>query len=71
MEYRAFLIQAFEPKPGKWRARIRRADGKAIMVRAEKKKLTQVVTGVDSATAEAALLVAISAIDAEAFSPTG
>lgn len=71
MEYRAFVIQAFEPEPGRWRARIRRADGKAMMLAADKKRLTQFVTGLDATTAEAALLMAIAAIDAETFTAAG
>lgn len=70
MEYRGFIIQAFEPEPGKWRARVRRADGKAIMAAAHKKKLIQFVTGLDATTAQGALLMAIAAIDAETFTPT-
>ena len=70
MEYRAFVIQAFEHEPGKWRARIRRVDGKAIMVIAGKNKLAQFITGLDATTAEAALLMAIAAIDAETFTRT-
>ena len=35
MEYKQFIVKAFEQKPGKWRARIKRSDGRPLIVSAE------------------------------------
>ena len=32
MEYKEFYVEAFEREPGKWRANIRRIDGKPVKV---------------------------------------
>jgi hypothetical protein len=32
MEYKRFVVRAFEQEPGKWRASIRRADGKPVKI---------------------------------------
>src|SRR5271169_2772558 len=70
MEYnKQFIVEAFEREPGKWRASVRRADGKPVRIIARTRtKLDKFVTGVDATTAEAALRMAIAAIDAGAFS---
>jgi len=69
VEYKHFIIKALEPKPGKWRASIKRLDGKPIMlVGPGRVKLDQFVTGADSSTPRDALLLAIAAVDAGAFS---
>jgi len=70
MEYNEqFIVEAFEREPGKWRASVRRADGKPVRIIARTRtKLDKFVTGVDATTAEAALRMAIAAIDAGAFS---
>ena len=69
MEYKQFIIKRFEREPGKWRATVRRSDGKPLMVSGRARvKLSEFVTGVDAMTAEAALLAAMAAIDAGAFS---
>jgi hypothetical protein len=69
MEYKQFIINRFEREPGKWRATVRRSDGKPLMVSGRARvKLSEFVTGVDAMTAEAALLAAMAAIDAGAFS---
>ena len=67
MEYKRFIIKSFEREPGKWRATVKRSDGKPTTV-SGRVKLCQFVTGVDATTAEAALQAAIAAIDAGAFS---
>ncbi len=67
MQYQRFLITAFERQPEKWRAKVRRADGMPIIIRGLK-KLDEFVTGIDSNTAQAALLAAMAAIDAGTFS---
>lgn len=66
MEYREHIVRAFERKPGKWRASVQRCDGKPLMVTG-RVKLEKFVTGVDTKTAQDALLMAMAAIDAETF----
>jgi hypothetical protein len=69
MEYKQFVVRAFEREPGKWRACIKRADGKAVMpTMNHRPKLVRFVTGVDAKSAQAAMLMAMAAIDADAFS---
>jgi hypothetical protein len=68
MEYKQFIVEAFERAPGKWRARVRRSDDKAIIVMTDRPKLAEFVTGVDVKSAQAAMLMALAAIDAGAFS---
>lgn len=68
MEYRQFIVRAFEREPGKWRASVQRANGKAIMATTHRRKLAKFVTGVDVKSAQAAMLMAMAAIDADAFS---
>jgi hypothetical protein len=67
MEYKQFLITTVEPKPGKWRASVRRANGKPL-VASGRAKLEQFITGLDSASADAAMMMAMEAIDAGSFS---
>ena len=71
MEYKQFFLQAFERKPGKWRARVKRSDGQPLMIGPDKAKIDQFVTSPDALTPEDALLKAIAAIDADAFSRRG
>jgi hypothetical protein len=66
MEYQGFVVEAFERDPGKWRAKISRSSGKPVI--SGRKRIWRFVTGVDAATARAALLMALTAIDAGAFS---
>jgi hypothetical protein len=66
MEYQGFVVDAFERDPGKWRAKISRSSGKPVIT--GRKRIWKFVTGVDAATAPAALLMALEAIDAGAFS---
>lgn len=69
MEYSGFVVKAFEREPGKWRASVRRVNGSAIRVMSRSRtKLDKFVTGIDAATAAAAMGMAIAAIDAGAFS---
>jgi hypothetical protein len=72
VEYKQFFVKAFEQEPGKWRARVKRLDGKPIIVaRRDKTKVDEFVTSPDSSTPDDALLRAIAAIDAGAFSRRG
>ena len=57
MEYKRFVVPAFEREPGKWRANIRRADGTPVKVICGK-KLEQSVTRFDACTAVAAARMA-------------
>jgi|GEM_PF-1911677 len=66
MEYLGFVVEAFEQGPGKWRAKILRSSGKPLIT--GRKRIWQFITGVDAATASAALLMALDAIDAGTFS---
>ena len=65
MDYKQFIIQAFEREPNKWRAKIFRYTGKPLIT--GRKRIMQFVTGVDATTASAALLRAVEAIDAGVF----
>ena len=67
MEYKRFIVRAFEREPGKWRASVERADGKAIMTMTNRRTLNKFVTGVDVKSAQVATLMAMAAIDAGAF----
>jgi hypothetical protein len=67
MEYKQFVIAAFEREPGKWRGRIRRANGKPLITFG-RRKLDEFITGLDAPRAAAAMSMAIAAIDASSFS---
>lgn len=67
MEYKQFLITTFEQRPGKWRASVRRANGKPLMATG-RAKLEQFITGIDADSAHAAMIMAMDAIDAGSFS---
>jgi hypothetical protein len=66
VEYKRFIVRAFERQPGKWRASIRRGDGKPVKVIGGM-KLKQSVTRFDARTADAAIQMAMAAIDAGTF----
>ena len=66
MEYKRFDIQAFEREPGKWRANIRRTDGKPVKI-IGRKKFEHSGTRFDTPTAVAAIFMAMAAIDAGMF----
>lgn len=68
MEYEKFTINAFEQAPGKWHARVRRTNGRALVAR--RRKLIEFVTETDSLTAVEAMTLAMEAIDAGAVAPT-
>jgi hypothetical protein len=67
MEYKGFVIRAFERELGKWRAAVRRPHGIPLKAK-DQKRLYCFVTSPDAATATDALLLALEAIDAGAFS---
>ena len=66
MQYKRFTIGAYEREPGKWRARVRRTSGRALI--AGPGKPLEFVTAMDSASEDGAMTMAIEAIDAGAFS---
>jgi DNA-binding NarL/FixJ family response regulator len=68
MEYKQFIVRAFEHKPEKWRASVERVDRKALMAMTNRRKLFKFITGVDAKSEQDAVLMAIAAIDAGAFS---
>ena len=63
MVYKGFYVQAFEREPGKWRANIRRVDGKLVKV-VSRETLEKSTTRLDAATAVAAMVMAMDVIDA-------
>jgi len=65
MDYKQYTIHAFESAPGKWRASVRRTDGKLLWK--GRAKIRSFVTGIDAKTLESAMRMAIAAI-AEALS---
>jgi hypothetical protein len=68
MEYRQFVISAFERVPSKWRARVSRIDGK--LFRANGHFWTKnSETDSDAATAADALLMALATLDRGLISP--
>jgi hypothetical protein len=62
MEYRQFVIQAFEEVPGKWRAKISRSDGKPLTLNGQR-AAHRFINGFSATTAANALLLAMEAID--------
>ena len=67
MEYKQFVIKSLEHKPGQWRARIWRANGKPLRA-VGRKNLEQFVTTLDAPTPVAAMLMAMRVVDAGTFS---
>jgi hypothetical protein len=68
VEYKRFTISAYERERGKWRARVRRTSGRALI--AGRAKLLEFVTAKDGSSEADAMSMAIEAIDAGAFSRT-
>jgi hypothetical protein len=66
VEYKRFTINAYERERGKWRARVRRTSGRALI--AGRVKLIEFVTAKDGSSEADAMSMAIEAIDAGAFS---
>jgi hypothetical protein len=70
MEYKAYIVQAFEREPGQWRASIWRSDAKPLE-ESKRIKLDEFITAFDTATRSAAPQMALAAIDAASFSRRG
>jgi hypothetical protein len=62
MEYKQFVIQAFEQVPGQWRAKISRNDGKPLTFNGQR-AAHRFINGFSATTAANALLLAMEAID--------
>jgi len=61
--YKAYIIDAFKRDTDRWRATIRRLDGKKIRVAAPAAVLDEATTSADALTAEKAVELAKKAID--------
>ena len=70
MEYKQFVVKAFEREPGKWRASVQRANGKALLsaMTRSRRAIDKFTTCMDATAADAAMRMAMAAIDANAFS---
>ena len=64
VNYKQYLIETFEQKPLRWRARIKRLDGRNIRVHVPQMEYASIVTVEDSATTETAARLAKRVIDA-------
>jgi hypothetical protein len=62
MQYKGFEITAFEETPGKWRARIVRANGKPL--RSNHRKLVKTLASTNLPSAVDALTLALEVVDA-------
>jgi hypothetical protein len=53
MEYKQFVVKAFEREPGKWRANVERADGKVLLraMARRRRALDKFITGMDATAA--------------------
>jgi hypothetical protein len=72
MQYKGLEITAFEQSPGKWRARIVRANGRPL--EANNRQLLEPVTSANLPSAVDVLTLALEAVDAAGFflaMPTG
>jgi hypothetical protein len=66
--YKAYVIDAFQRDPDKWRANIRKLNGKKIRVAVPPSVLDEATTPADAPTAEKAVELAKKAIDAGGLS---
>jgi hypothetical protein len=69
VKYGHFIVNAFQQRPGKWRASVKRSDGTPLAeLGLHKVRIVRSITHIDSLTAEDALRMAKGALDAGAFS---
>ena len=66
MEYKQFIIEAFQREPGLWRARVRRKSGRPLKA-SGRSKSKEFITESDAASADQALIAAMRVIDAGRF----
>jgi hypothetical protein len=64
VNYKQYLIETFEREPTRWRARIKRLDGRNIRVHVPQMEHASFTTPADSSTPETAVDLAKKAIDA-------
>jgi hypothetical protein len=67
MEYKQFIIEAFQQEPGNWRARVRRKSGRPLKASGRSKSKVY-ITESDAASADEALIIAMQIIDGGKFS---
>jgi hypothetical protein len=64
MQYKDYLIEPLETSPSRWRARVRRLDGKKIKIHATGNEVESITTsGMESFSIEDAVQIAKSMID--------
>jgi hypothetical protein len=66
MQYKQYTVQTFERELGKWRASVRRTDGRLLWK--GRARIRSFVTAMDATTPQRALQMALAAIDRGAFS---
>jgi hypothetical protein len=64
MDYKQYLIETYEREPARWRARIRRLDGRHIRVHVPQMEHASITTSDDASTPETAINLAKKVIDA-------
>jgi hypothetical protein len=64
VNYKQYLIETFEREPTRWRARIKRLDGRNIRVHVPQMEHASFTTPADASTPETAVDLAKKAIDA-------
>jgi hypothetical protein len=64
VNYKQYLIETFEREPTRWRARIKRIDGRNIRVHVPQMEHASITTADDASTAETASDLAKKVIDA-------
>jgi hypothetical protein len=62
--YKQYLIETFEHEPMRWRARIKRLDGRNIRVHVPQMEHASIITPADSSTPATAVDLPKKAIDA-------
>jgi hypothetical protein len=64
MQYKGYVIEPFESSPGRWRARVRRVDGRMIDIPVTGNSVESIETGgMEGFSANAAINVAKEMID--------
>jgi hypothetical protein len=61
--YKSYIIDAYERETGRWRAAIRRQDGKKIRVAVPPTEYVQITTAADTLTSQEAVSLAKLRID--------
>jgi hypothetical protein len=69
MNYKGYSIEPFEREPGRWRATIRRLDGRMIKAVGADMPFPSITTSADCLSADAAVELARKAVDGGGMSP--